>query len=530
MSSRFIAAATNPLRLHQELVERVGAEMADSNRSKVQLAFDVEIETIYREATSTRVEGALPSAAGAKADRHPAQWCAYSGATEGLQTEPFPKVFLPVLNKAFPLLSMFSEAACNQRYGLTDAFSVPVTTSVALQMWKVLEAIVAKEREGKTWRGVASGHYEKSKGQPREKFDLLVAYVDGQVSLPAAVASLFGAGRDSEARQFEADASAVCDALDAIFQRVPLSHLNLFLLRRISEGQVQVQLDRSPAVQDVIRGAQDWLAGAANIPAVGLRMPVKGASPLWVSPRAPHPDQLIRVTSRQWVGDGSRWTPSRGASLGQVVDVLLRGPGWHTTALELLDLSTNRTWPLLIGLFGSPMGRDDRRFDEYPRAARQHALLAASTLGILLDALGFRKESYMKSAPFLVGQLLQLADVLHREHSRVERGSLPPPQMIGNALMAVARGNPQAAVDRLGERILIYKAWADKSGGDARLARWAVHQMRRVGNDLAETTLPTSADEADRAQLLLGYIATVSNPGSQEEPANLTPGGNHDPE
>lgn len=118
----------------------------------------------------------------------------------------------------------------------------------------------------------------------------------------------------------------------------------------------------------------------------------------------------------------------------------------------------------------------------------------------------------MNGPAFLLGRLLSLADTLHREYCTHVRDGNIPPQLIGNALMPAAAERPQDALDRLRERIMIYKAWADKGTGDKyRLAKWAVSQMGQVCNQLAELTLPTEPGQPFRAELFLGYMARPSS-------------------
>lgn len=488
------------------------------------IAFDVERGTIYSSDVRALVERLLPKAKGAAQGkgRHPARACSYTGAAGSLQTGPFPTVRLPILNKDSPLVSMFEEADCNRRYQLTGSSIVPVDEDVVQAMQDALAFIVSPSRKGATWRGVWNGHFDKS----REQQDLLISYVAGAVNTPAKVASLFGTGSDSDVEQFHADASAVCEALDGIARKAPTSRLDLFLLRGVSEGQVQVQASSRPTVQEVIDGARTWQSGGENIPRVLLPMPGSKGTTGRYQPRTPHPDELVSITSRQWLEAGKRWSPSRGAEFGQVLTVMLRGSGWQDTAESMLGLLNRRTWPLMLGLFGavhrSRPGEDHRhgyRPDSCLRATK-----AVSTAGILLDALGSRKEKYMSESSFLVGRLLALADLLHREHSRQERKSEgPPPQMIGNALMAVARDNPMAAVARLNDRLPFYTAWAERSGDG--LARWAVARLRDTATNLAATTLPSSTGNSEKAQLMLGYISKLSDSNDEGDGLGNTSGG-----
>lgn len=513
---RFLIASEDPARLQKGL--RQSATLTEGTR--YQFAFDVE-DTVYRIAIRRAVEQALPIDQNKNASGG-LQACAYTGATVGLQSGPFPKVMLPVLNEQFPLVSMFSAAPCNERYGLTDWTIVPVATAVALEMQDALTEIVRKAREDSTWRGIYNGHFDKS----REQRDLLIVYVRGRPEVPAQIARIFGVGADIEDAQFEADASAVCDALDGIVRDEPSSKLAMFVLRKVSRGQAQVQLAEEFTAKAVIEGVRLWREGAANLPRITVFVPKRGLS----SVRTPHPDRFALLTCKQWMASGIRWSPSQGASFGQALTVLLRRPGYQETAHVVLTLLVTRTWPLLTGLFGACLRLQPEQLARHGYAEKscREALNVCGALGILLSALNHEKEDYMHDAPFLVGRLLALADVLHREHSRVARNAEPPPQMIGNALMARARDNPEAAVARLNDRLPLYKAWAEKSHDG--LARWAVQRIQVTASELADTTLPSSTNDAERAQLILGYVSKLSDaePPLAEEAADELTGGDND--
>lgn len=122
----------------------------------------------------------------------------------------------------------------------------------------------------------------------------------------------------------------------------------------------------------------------------------------------------------------------------------------------------------------------------------------------------------MRSSPFLIGQLLGLADTLHREYcNHVRKGQIPS-QLIGNAAMAAALNNPTAALARLSERIIPYQAWANSVSGDGvGLAKWTLQQFSRVAKELGEQTIPERCSDAEKAQVLLGYLARPENSGNE---------------
>jgi hypothetical protein len=99
---------------------------------------------------------------------------------------------------------------------------------------------------------------------------------------------------------------------------------------------------------------------------------------------------------------------------------------------------------------------------------------------------------------------------LHYEYCDKVRGGNIPPQLLGNAHLQAALDNPVLAFDMLSRRIGIYQAWTKKghdNQDELKLARWAVGQLGKVSDLLAEKTLPDRTTSAERAQILLGYLA-----------------------
>ena len=118
----------------------------------------------------------------------------------------------------------------------------------------------------------------------------------------------------------------------------------------------------------------------------------------------------------------------------------------------------------------------------------------------------------MHKAPFLVGRLLTLADILHKEYCLHVRKGDPLPQLIGNALMSAAIDNPIRGLARLQQRLMIYQAWANTALGEGfGLAKWVLTQMGNVSHELALLDLPDRTNDEDKAQMLLGYLARAKD-------------------
>lgn len=539
LGRRFANAAENPEGLLSEIARRamrqlrdarlgsasavrhlvVGSEPSSSTQPKVQLAFDLPhgVTTprgIYTDRVRRELIRLLPikPASKTRSSEHPATVCALTGESGPLQNGPFPKVRLPVLNKEFPLFSMFSDAKCNFRYGLTDSAAVPVAREAAQGMQDALAYIVRPAWEGKTWRPVASGLFDTQGGRKRERMDLLIVYVEGKPAAAGRVATLLGTGEEELEDLFEIHAEAVCTALRGIHAKAPRSRLNLFVLRKASEGQAQVVIAERPTVETTFRGVERWRAATGNVPPIHLPFAPqrKGAPPELRGPLTPTLSQVVSLLSEEWLRGGVRANKVGGVNLVEVLDVFLRLKGKdRSAARRLLGLTTRRTGWGILGFEAALRTGRRKELRRFSAARRTDLCRVVGLLGILLDALDRNKETYMKGPAFLVGRLLSLADSLHVEYCKRKRDGDIPPQLIGNALVPVAAENPRAAVERLTERMNVYTSWAKQAsyGERPQLVRWLLGQIGEVCRNLGESELPNTTDEAARAELFLGYMA-----------------------
>ena len=69
--------------------------------------------------------------------------------------------------------------------------------------------------------------------------------------------------------------------------------------------------------------------------------------------------------------------------------------------------------------------------------------------------------------------------------------------------------SPVRAVALIWQRIKPYHAWAQtvQGGDEVRLAKWLLGELGRVSNAMQDLVLPTQCSDADKAEMLLGYLA-----------------------
>ena len=124
----------------------------------------------------------------------------------------------------------------------------------------------------------------------------------------------------------------------------------------------------------------------------------------------------------------------------------------------------------------------------------------------------------MKQTPFLLGQLLKLSDEIHALYCDVVRNKQYPQQLIGNALLTSASESPKQALSTLCTRLSAYLGWAKthrfKNRSETeeftthKKAGWLLSLYESVADQLAELSIPERFSDADRAQFLLGYLAS----------------------
>ena len=127
----------------------------------------------------------------------------------------------------------------------------------------------------------------------------------------------------------------------------------------------------------------------------------------------------------------------------------------------------------------------------------------------------------MKEAAFQIGQMLALADTLHKDYCIAMRNNSLPSSLIGNAAMPRALDNPCQALADLADRMRLYTGWAKvaqeplSEGADTEKKRIAVREARKILRRyqsltarLHELGLPENCDDLMRAHLLLGYLAS----------------------
>ena len=304
--------------------------------------------------------------------------------------------------------------------------------------------------------------------------------------------------------------------LDGIASRFPEAGVRVFIITKIGKSRTQVELSQRIVIPALKQAADTWQTGAKNAPAVLLPEPQQ----------TPFPEQVVDLLNTSWIMNSTVSKKTHGFKAGDGIRLLL-GSGEDTLTNETLSTLVKNAYPFFT------KWREEWRKDEFTKRqdkrrknedgsdrARAGRLLfrGVPTLGILLLKLKHTKGHYMSNTPYQIGQLLALVDELHYEYCQRERGGAIASQLLGNVAMRIAYDNPQRAIQTLYMRLMPYLNWAKTR----KEKPWAYWPIRKLGDDLRQASFPAPPSDADRAQILLGYLAKTYQPKPQDPEAEQT--------
>ena len=439
-----------------------------------------------------------------------------------------PEVKLPGAVANTKLRSMSGESKCQARYGRVDAESFPVGDKTRTAMKSALAWISSPEREGKTW-AIAGAN------------ELVFAYPKNMPPAPPLLARLFGNGRSSsesdksrEAR-FEAYAEEALRGMKTLATNAESnSEIEVFAIKKADTARRKIVFYRNYSLAKLEAAVSAWLAGADNIPPIllwkwppkekGEKAP-KGTKPVSCEFRAPLPLAATGLVYAMWSQDGNeKFEPKhRSASLYDGFPVfdgleLFLGESVATGLAE-------RMLSLLLqgsGCLCAASGNLARKHEVLSNArAVAHLETSLPLFGILLHKLNRTKENYMENAPYLIGRFLNLADGLHAVWCRNVKDKDPlPPQLLGSSLFASFQLNPVQGFANAGMRMKPYIDWAKTNQtGDVALSRWFVGEFGRVTAAIEKAGIPVRLSDADKAEMLLGYLSSAGK-SAESDPSD----------
>jgi len=462
--------------------------------------------------------------------------CALTGEIKPLNTEVFPKINLKGVGPT-RLFSMFDEIPAQYRYGKTGSELFPASEAKIKKIANAIQTICAPEQEGRTWRTIPSVK-PKEKGKP-EKKDLLIAWLSGKKAVKQnktvqnAMAQLCSTPSNLDGiSQYEAHLREVIK----VFTR-PNSSFSfddgqrILILSQVDKARREIVANLTYQLASVSKGISNWAHLAEKH--IDFKIPVKFRGErriVLLSPYIPSPASVMDVFKKLYLQCG-RVEEIQGVGAKKIFDILLTPtPDQLFLENELLYRLMKGVSELLINLRGhqiisSRLWQKDQKkkaeeiLKDYSTATRLDALVSISFFEILLGRLEKGKRRYLMTAIYQLGRLLAKADELHLAYSHDVRKEDIPSQLLGNSLVRIAMQTPVQALERLGERIVIYQNWAKVNNArtNANHIGMLLEQIGRTADEIDLEELEQAVTPKTKAALLLGYLAWEKSKKSSDE-------------
>ncbi|MES2238463.1 MAG: hypothetical protein V4500_12035 [Pseudomonadota bacterium] len=412
------------------------------------------------------------------------------------------EVNVPILG-GVKLRAMNPESPCQTRYRRVDATSFVVGKEVRKRIKGALEWLTDDERKDKTWGNVSFARDDK---------EILLVYPSELPKAPIAAVAMFGGAATNAATQsarFVDYAEDVTKALHTISRPLKEVEMRVFALRKMDKARTQISCNRQYSAERLIAAATEWQTSCGNVPTIEIRQwgKEKGAKPEWHSLEIPFPLEVIWCLNTPWskAADDAKKRVREFSSSDGIGLLLDEGVRLKPLLERALHVAIRNGGNLLMAMAHTQhhggVHKVNGKYDK-------QKLLLPAILGLLLAKLEWKKGDYMKTAPYLIGRMLSLADQIHYHYCQhVRKGSVPS-QLIGNALMATALEEPEKALALYAQRILPYQAWVRTARGEeGKLAGWFLSELGKVCSEVALANVPSRCADSDKAQMMLGYLA-----------------------
>lgn len=417
---------------------------------------------------------------------------AFGGDSSGYD-DTFPDVKMPQLGSV-KLRAMFKDSQCQYRYESIEANSFIVGHEYRKKFKGALEWIRDEDNKGKTWGVMGSK-------------ELLFAYPSVLPKTPVPIVSMFGCSNRTENEKevlFALCASDVVKSLQGLSTSLPNIEIKIFAFRKMDKARTKVIFHRNITAESLVVFAKEWERACSNVPIIHIKEwgDRKGVTEI-IRLGDIFPLDIAKSLNRVWKMDGTSESEIETIDLAEGIDLLIGNfDNAHIRYLTSLAIQNCKGLMLALG------AAKNKQEVLNAKGFRQHKRIIPTIFGLLLYKQKIYKEVYMKSAGYLVGNMLSVADQLHLLYcEKVRKGSVPP-QLIGNALMVAAMESPVNALAQLGLRLVPYLGWAATNNSDkAGLSRYYLKAYREIAPQVSD--IPQRFTDDEKAQVLLGYLAGI---------------------
>jgi hypothetical protein len=347
---------------------------------------------------------------------------------------------------------------------------------------------------------------------------------------------IYGEEDDKLEARFEEYAKSALDGLNKLSQKsASNTHIEVFAIKKADKARRKIVFYRNYTLDTLKTAVNNWIVGAQNIPDMYLKKwpcpkkgekAQKGTKPVLVEFLVPLPLTTVNIAYRVWSQDGDeKMDPKfrcellyeKGLPVFDGLELFLGDSVITGLTQRILSMLLQNSLSLCVAVGNlSHRTRDDVIANHNVVSYLETAL---PLLGVLLHKLNHNKEIYMENPPYLIGRFLNLADGIHSVWCRnVKKDDPLPPQLLGSSLFASFQINPVQAFASASLRLKPYLDWAKTNQtNDAALSRWFLKELGCVSASIVKAEIPNKLSDTDKAEMLLGYLASSTKLESDRE-------------
>jgi hypothetical protein len=437
--------------------------------------------------------------------------CAVTGTDNcEIVKDKFPSEKLNVVGETILLAKSDSTSGPTvRRYGKAGTDSFSLNKLISEKLAAAIAFLTTEEKNGKTWKKIPS-----STGTSPS---LLLAYCKGKFDLAVTPAITGG-----EIEDFDDYENATATVL-ALFDRrdcTPDDAVEICEIRVLDKANRKVNYTTSTSMGRLRNAARGWVSACNNTPDFKLLMKIKKENKL-LKPWAIPPIDTISLTKNKFIRKGASSTPVSSISFSDTMTLFMsdsdRVPHLAQRGIEKL---VNQVEPLFeycaLSKTQSRLPKNKQIISTDTK--KNHIVLKTATLlGALLYKAEKKKEVYMTSFAYQLGQLCSAMDELHIGYCLSIRGGGIPNTLIGNTAYNAALLSPMKSMALLASRIKPYKAWAKKVRVESKKTEdksviaglaasvWIENHASELAAHFSEKT--PSVTDTYKAELMLGYLA-----------------------
>ena len=437
--------------------------------------------------------------------------CAVTGGDPcDIVKDNFPSEKLNVLGETILLTKSDNTSGPTvRRYDKAGADSFTLNKLVGEKLAAAVAFLATDELDGKTWKKIPSS----TGALP----SLLLAYCKSNFELTITPAITGG-----EIDDFDDYENATATVLE-LFRNsdcTPDDVVEICEIRKIDEGKRKVNYATSTSIGRLSRAANEWVSACKNTPDFKLFVKINQEGKA-LSPWAIAPIDAIYLTKNKFIREGSTSTPVSSISFADTMTLFMsQSDRIRPLALRTIEKLANQVEALFEFCSSSKnqwqLPKNNQRFSTNTDK-NNLALKTVTLFGVLFYKAGRKKEAYMNSFAYQLGQLCSAMDELHIGYCQSVRNGDIPNTLIGNTTYNVGLQSPVKSLALLASRIKPYKAWAQKTRAENKkiddkaviaglsASVWLENHSADIAKHFSGEV--PSVTDTYKAELMLGYLA-----------------------